>query len=80
VYCFHVPHCFRHFGRDLGEVFWAVYMFETVLELLLVGVVHVYHDVAQLFWGEWRRYGSVLASRLVLGMLVAWLECVLVGS
>jgi hypothetical protein len=41
VCCFHVPHFFRHFGLDLGEVFWVVYMFEAALELPLVRVVHV---------------------------------------
>jgi len=30
VYYFHIPHFFRHFGRDLGKVFWASYMHEAV--------------------------------------------------
>ena len=28
--CFyHVPHSFRHFGRDLCQVFWASYLYEA---------------------------------------------------
>ena len=29
VCCFHVPHFFRHFGRDLGKVFLTLYMYEA---------------------------------------------------
>ena len=38
---FHDPHFFRHFGRDLGKVFWASYMHEAVWEVPLVCAAHV---------------------------------------
>ena len=49
---FHVPHSFRHFGRDLWKVFWPFHMNEAAWEVPLVGLVHVYCYVDQLLLGK----------------------------
>jgi hypothetical protein len=39
--CFYVPYSLRHFGRDLGKVFYVSYMHEAIWEAPLVCVVHI---------------------------------------